>query len=178
MIGHWDRDTVGRRLRRAWDRLLGLFSQRRRLAADVFAEIERGDGGVRFAWCLDHEDDEPADADEMIGEVDRWIRRAPAPFGADEFLLRVVVYGSHPDDAQGVEPRLQERRTLHVERFEIDRYYDWKRGDAREQLQALLQRWPPSPDSPVIVVGVASVGSALASLMRQRRWRPVSPWLR
>ncbi len=166
-----------RRIRKIWLRFLGLFSKGHCFAADVIEAMERGDGTTTLAWCWDGEGEEGEaySVDDLMADIDEAIRRAPSPMGIDEFFLDIGVYGRRKYGKGG---RLEGQKLLHLESFILDRYYDWRKGDARERIRAILEENAPRPQAPLVGVMILPIGGAIASLCRQGVWRPVSPWMR
>jgi hypothetical protein len=168
-----------RPIRRAWERILGLFSKKRRFAADVIDAMERGDGTTTFAWWWDEEEleerEEEYTVDDLMADIDETIRRAPSPLGCDEFVLKIIVCKEMRRSEEGVP---EGRKAIRFESFVLDRYYDWHKGDARSRVRAILEESAPCPQAPLVGVVVLPIGGAIASLLRQRIWQPVSPWMR
>ena len=162
-------------LKKAMWRLLGLFSPYYRLLAELAGALERGEGAVYFTWTWDGGDPE---VDGLVADIDEEVKRLPAPLGADEFFIRVWVYGSRPEDNRGVKDDVRGRRLLRMQSFVFDRYYDWNRGDGKGRFRGFLEANTPSPEAPLVVVGLFPLGGALASLLRDARVQPASPWLR
>jgi hypothetical protein len=164
-------------VRRVWGRLLGLFSERRRFSADVLDALSRGDSNTIFAWWWDEarEEEEECELDDLMADIDEAIRRAPSPVGIDEFFLDITVCKELRHGAGG---RLEGRKVLRYESFVLDRYYDWRKGDARARVRAILEEVAPCPQAPLVAVEVQPIGGAIASLYRQGMWQPVSPWMR
>jgi hypothetical protein len=149
-----------------------------RVTAELFAALERGEGSTVFLWSWDGPDDYAGDVDELLDDIDEVVRRAPSPLGADEFFIRVATYGGRPQDVDGVETTHEGRQVLSSQSLFIDRYHDWRRGDAKERLLDVLRESVPRPTAPLMAVGIFPFGEALAAMLRTGRWHPASPWLR
>ena len=137
--------------------------------------LEKREGAVYFTSTWDGDD---PNVDGLISDIDEEVKRLPAPLGADEFFVRVWVYGPRPQDRDGVEDDVRGRKLLRVQPFVFDRYYDWNKGDGKERLRAFLEENTPSPEAPLVVVGIFPLGGALGALLRDGKYRPASPWLR
>jgi hypothetical protein len=163
---------------RAWLRVAGIFSERHRLAADLVAAVERGEGATLLTWHCDELGEPDRSIEEVLREVDEAVRRAPSPLGADEFLLRVAVYTTIPDKERSGRSEDPGRELLEMHTEMLDRYYDWLRGDALDRLRQRLEKRVPCPDKPFVAVAVLPLGGAVAALLRDGPWQPASPWLR
>jgi hypothetical protein len=176
------REWLESRLQYAWYRLLGTFSGQHCFAADLVAALERGEGATTFTWWWDDTDGAADDGDcslaGLMEDIHHTVRRAPVPFGADEFFLRLAVYGPRPEDQNGFEDTPEGRDLLHFESHWLDRRDDWLHGNGRQWLREFLEKNEPSPQAPLVAVGVLPIGGAIAALLREGRWRPASPWLR
>ena len=163
---------------RAWLRFAGYFSERHRLAADLVAAVERGEGATLLTWHCDDSGEPDRSIDDVLAEVDEAVRRAPSPLGADEFLLRVAVYGCDPTDEKRSRSQERGKELLEMHTEMLDRYYDWLRGDGLEQLRDRLEARVPCPAKPFVAVAVLPLGGAVAALLRDGPWQPASRWLR
>jgi hypothetical protein len=172
------RERIKGAIHNAWLQLAGMISPRHRLEADFFGALERGEGATVYTWQWDGEADYDSDVDGLLDCVDETIRQAPSPFGIDEALLRVLVYGPRLEDHIAVEETREGRELLRRESLYIDRLRDWKRGNGRSRLGELLRQNKPSPQTPLVAVAVYPLGEATAALLRGGRWRPACQWLR
>jgi len=152
-------------------KVLGLFVPFYRFWSDLLDALEEKEGAVYFTWTWDGND---PDVDGLISDIDEEVRQLPSPLGADEFFVRVWVYGSRPEDDQGVEDDTRGRRLLRVQSFTFDRYYDWNKGDGRERLRGFLEDNVPSPEVPLVVIGIFPLGGALRALLQDGRYSPMS----
>ena len=166
------------RLDRVWMRLAGLVSERHRLAADLVAAVERGEGATLLTWQCDESGELDCDLDDIVARVDEAVRRAPSPLGADELLLRVAVWSSIPSSDAKPKRRGKRCELIEMHTVMLDRYYDWLRGDALEQLRQRLEERVPHPGKPFVAVAVLPFGGAVAALLRDGPWQPPSRLMR
>lgn len=155
---------------RGWRFVAGLFSERARFVADFCLAFERGEGGTVYTWWFQDDMDPTSNVEDLISELDEAVRRAPAPFGMDTGKFVVKVYGRHRDDESGVDPDASGRKLLQDENLDIDRYYDWNRGRAKDDLRELLHQVSPRPGAPLVRIGYFPHGGAAVALLKSGRW--------
>lgn len=117
-----------------------------------------------------------AQIDRLIERIDEVIRLAPNPVGIGDFLIRVRVF-NRPPESGWLGNSADWRRLLAHEYFLdskaqnciISRYHDWKHGDARQRLKALLCQHCAAPARPLIEVAVTSIGQLLVDLVREEK---------
>lgn len=170
--------TMWRLAQEAWKRVLCTVSPRHRYEIEYLAALERGEGASIFTWCWGDAADAEAKIDALMAQVDQAVRRAPSPLGADESFVRVAAYGPLPGDAPGDVPLVEEgREIVRRESLLVDRYHDWKKGDAPGWVRQILGESVPCAKTPIVAVGVFPFGGALAYLLREGIVRPASPWM-
>src|SRR6185436_5212898 len=113
----------------------------------------------------------PTDFDDLMGDIAELIEHAPAPMGADGYSVGIYRLAKLPgDEALLDEARLEttlwQRKIVASWRVRGDRYYDWRRGDGKQKVRALLEEADPTPEAPVTVIEVISTGRAIVRVIQ------------
>jgi hypothetical protein len=160
------------RLQETWFWLRFHFARRFKPEGGLVDGLVRGLGHSRFTWVWMSEETD-ARLVSLMEAVDAAICRAPCPLGIDEFLVRVQVFGRHPEDGSEIVPTVHGRPLLHeftlepVDPFLISRHRDWRSGQARPRLENLLRQHRPSLVAPMLAVSVISMGGLVLELAKE-----------
>jgi len=150
-----------------------------------WAAFRLGAGVVdTFAWWYDA-DDQTDDLEDLVAEIGEAIVRAPSPRGNDDFVVKVLAFGPRAEDAHGVLDTVEGRALLcaytlpsrwraGAETCLLDRWHDWKRGDARERLAQLLREHRPTPAAPLVAVRIWSPGQLVLDIAEARGIDPAT----
>ena len=134
--------------------------------ADALEEICRP--GNRIVWvfmnCCQN------DFDDLMAEINDGIERASAPMGFDRFVIVVERRASLPDDSPDISferaDATCEKRALvgPVRVLRGDRWCDWKRGNSKQELRAMLAEAIPVKEAPITIIRAAVLGHVAAVL--------------
>jgi len=117
-------------------------------------------------------DETPTDFGDLMSDIAKRIESAPAPMGVDDYHIGIYRLAKLPGDEAGLgearfDATLRQRKVIASWRVHGDRYYDWKRGDGKQQVRTLLEQADPTPDLPVTVIEVICTGRAVERTLRE-----------
>lgn len=94
--------------------------------------------------------------------------------GADDYSVDIYRLAKLPGDKAELdearlEATLRQRKIIVSWRVRGDRYYDWKHGDEKRKVRALLKEADPTPEAPVTVIEVICTGRAVARTLGEKQ---------
>lgn len=113
---------------------------------------------------------------ELLGDISDLINRAPAPGGADEYIVQVERLTAVPDEPadmplEWVENTLRRRRRVAARSVSGDRWYDWKHGQGQEELREIMTAMMPTPELPVVLIRVVVTGQMVSRRLKLLKGR-------
>ena len=107
------------------------------------------------------------DFDSLLDDIGEQICRAPAPLGADEYFIRTEQLTAVPNEMadmpiEWLEATLPQRKRIASKVVSGDRWYDWKHGQGRQELRAMLALMKPSTEFPVTLIRIVVTGQVIA----------------
>jgi len=137
----------------------------------IFMEdFQRPENILLWYWREGDPEEDPESVLLTLADIDEMIKRAPVPLGDENFLIMIRQFGTTDkerdhfdfDRDDEVDRYIQSHALVGAWNLQGNRWFDWKKGQAKERLQDILNLAQPNPRAPLIVIGVIVVGRAVA----------------
>ena len=136
----------------------------------LMEDSRRPENTLLWYWQEGDPEKDPQSVDMTMADIDEMTKRAPVPFGGDDFLIMIRQYGALPsrdnrfnfDQNEDVERFLKNHPLIRAWNLPGNRWKDWKKGQAKERLQDILNSAEPNRLAPLTMICVVIIGRAVA----------------